>query len=481
MMVLVVALATSLSGMVPPAAAAADSIYPMVFPLAGPNSYTDTFGAPRSGGRTHAGIDILADKMVPVVAVASGTVGWMHDERGGKCCAMALNHDDGWTSWYIHLNNDTPGTDDGQGWGFAPGIESGVHVETGQLIGWVGDSGNAEWTVSHLHFELHRPDGSITNPYPSLLAASDPLLIDTPIERLAGLDRYRTAIAVSEAAFPAGADTVFIATGDNHPDALAGIAAAAHLNAPILLTNSGVLNTYTKGELSRLSPQEIVILGGPGAVAESVEAELAVYAPTVSRLAGPTRFETAVAITSGTFAPNVPVLYIVDGLDFPEAVISGPIASKQGGPVLLIRPDQIPAAVRSEITRLNPSSIVVVARNGVISGTVQTDLTSFAPITIISSEDRYEAAAALSNYAVNAPAPVVYVAVGNNYPDALTGGVIAALTGAPIMLVETDWIPEPVASELSRLEPERIVVLGGRGVVSTFVEAQLVGYLVPPE
>jgi hypothetical protein len=154
-----------------------EELYPLVFPVVGDNHYSDTWGAARSGGRTHQGVDILADKMVPVVAAASGTVGWMHNEQGGNCCAMALIHDDGWQSWYIHLNNDTPGTDDGQGYGFVDGLESGVHVDAGQLIGWVGDSGNAEATVSHLHFELHQPDGTPINPYPHVVEG---LLIDEP-------------------------------------------------------------------------------------------------------------------------------------------------------------------------------------------------------------------------------------------------------------------------------------------------------------
>ena len=148
----------------------ADVVYPIVFPVNGPNWYTDTWGAARSGGRTHEGTDIVAAKMTPVVAAASGTVGWV----SGNCCAMELVHDDGYRSRYIHLNNDSPGTDDGHGWGFAPGIESGVRVEAGQLIGYVGDSGNAEETVSHLHFELRDPSGTAFNSYASLLAAIPP-------------------------------------------------------------------------------------------------------------------------------------------------------------------------------------------------------------------------------------------------------------------------------------------------------------------
>ena len=173
--------------------ALADSPYPIVFPVAGENTYSDTFGDPRGAGRTHEGVDIMADKMTPVVAAASGTVGWMHDELGGDCCAMELVHDDGYKSVYIHLNNDTPGTDDGLGWGFAPGITTGTHVTAGQVIGYVGDSGNAEWTSPHLHFELRDPDGVAFDPYPSLLAAPtvNPLAADEMFfYRDDGLFRY---------------------------------------------------------------------------------------------------------------------------------------------------------------------------------------------------------------------------------------------------------------------------------------------------
>lgn len=154
-----------------PVPASAEWTYEMIFPLVPDPGYWDNFGDPRSNGRTHAGIDIMSPKMTPILAVADGTVGWMQNEQGGNCCSMELQHDDGYESWYIHMNNDTPGTDDGLGWGFAEGIEQGVHVRAGQLIGYVGDSGNAESSGSHLHFELHGPDGNVINPYPHLDAA----------------------------------------------------------------------------------------------------------------------------------------------------------------------------------------------------------------------------------------------------------------------------------------------------------------------
>ncbi|HEY5890103.1 MAG TPA: VCBS repeat domain-containing M23 family metallopeptidase, partial [Acidimicrobiia bacterium] len=173
--------------------ASASDPYEILFPVAGENSYSDTFGDPRPGGQTHEGVDILAEKMTPVVAAADGVVGWVHDEQGGDCCAMQLLHSDGYSSWYIHLNNDTPGTDDGLGWGFAPGVTTGVAVSAGQIIGYVGDSGNAEAAPSHLHFELRDPSGVAFDPYPSLLAARlvDPTAADEILfYRADGLFKY---------------------------------------------------------------------------------------------------------------------------------------------------------------------------------------------------------------------------------------------------------------------------------------------------
>jgi hypothetical protein len=174
----------------PATPAPAAEIYPIVFPVVGENHYTDTYDACRDGcARTHQATDIMAAKMTPVVAAADGTVTWM----SGTCCSMELTHDDGYQSWYIHINNDTPGTDDGQAWGFAPGIDEGVHVNAGELIGWVGDSGNAEHVGSHLHFQLHYPDGTRFNPYESLLAAThvNPIAADEIFfYRNDGLFRY---------------------------------------------------------------------------------------------------------------------------------------------------------------------------------------------------------------------------------------------------------------------------------------------------
>lgn len=148
---------------VAPAAAGAAAV-PILFPLENRVSFTDTFGAPRSGGRTHAGNDLMAPKMTPILAVVDGKVDWLN--LTGKLSSynnlpyynILLRGDDGNDYFYIHINNDTPGTDDGQGgvqYAYAPGLTNGTRVHRGDVIGYVGDSGNAEDVGSHLHFEIH--------------------------------------------------------------------------------------------------------------------------------------------------------------------------------------------------------------------------------------------------------------------------------------------------------------------------------------
>jgi hypothetical protein len=118
---------------------------------------------------------------MPVLAVADGVVLTLKQEVGTEeCCYVALRHEDGWQSYYVHLNNDTWGTDDGQGIGVRPDLVEGTEVAAGEVIGWVGDSGNAEETVVHLHFELRNPEGVAVDPQASLVAAEKAALLPDP-------------------------------------------------------------------------------------------------------------------------------------------------------------------------------------------------------------------------------------------------------------------------------------------------------------
>ena len=143
--------------------------YRMTLPLAGRLDVLSVFGAERDGGeRDHKGIDLAAPRLTPVLAINDGVV----TRINRSSVSVFLRHDDGWSSWYLHLNNDTYLTDDGLGRGVAPGLEVGDRVVAGQVIGWVGDSGNAETTPPHLHFELRTPWGEPIDPLNSLRGAA---------------------------------------------------------------------------------------------------------------------------------------------------------------------------------------------------------------------------------------------------------------------------------------------------------------------
>ncbi len=154
----------------------------ITFPVAGSVSWTDTYGACRDGcTRRHEGQDLIGSKLQKLVACVDGTI--VSLKYGSTGNALYLRSDsDGWYYAYLHINNDSPGTDDGAnpyGWAFASGIAQGVRVRRGQHIAYLGDSGNAEATVPHLHFEIRKPapsvwDAQAVNPKYSLDAAKPP-------------------------------------------------------------------------------------------------------------------------------------------------------------------------------------------------------------------------------------------------------------------------------------------------------------------
>ena len=116
----------------------------------------------------------MAPKMTEVYVAADGVVSRVV-KRGRAGRYVVVAHADGWETYYMHLNNDLPGTNDGKAPWFitvADGIYEGAEVVAGQLLGWVGDSGNAEGGAAHTHFELHR-NGRAVNPYPYLIDARE--------------------------------------------------------------------------------------------------------------------------------------------------------------------------------------------------------------------------------------------------------------------------------------------------------------------
>jgi hypothetical protein len=170
----------------------------LVFPVVGPVTFTDDFGQPRPGG-THQANDLMADKRAPAVAVEPGTVKyWTTSANAG--CMLYLYGDSGTMYEYIHLNNDLTAANDNKGTctkGVAYAVTNGARVDTGQTIGYVGDSGDANGIHAHLHFEVHPRGKQAVDPYPFLKRAPHLLVAAPPAGRAFTLRLTGTVVSSS--------------------------------------------------------------------------------------------------------------------------------------------------------------------------------------------------------------------------------------------------------------------------------------------
>jgi len=216
------------------------------------------------------------------------------------------------------------------------------------------------------------------------------------------------------------------------------------------------------------SAQPIGAFGGPGGPPA-----------TVTRVAGPDRYATSAALSAATFPPGVPVAYVASGADFADALAVGPVAGRAGAPILTVPTDGIPASVAAELDRLHPGRIVVVGGTAAVSAAVEQALGEFTEggVTRIAGADRYATAAAVSAATFAPGVSELFLASGEDFPDALAAGPVAAAASAPILLTERSQVPAVTVAEVARLRPQLIVVLGGSSAITP---ASLNGKLGPP-
>jgi putative cell wall-binding protein len=298
----------------------------------------------------------------------------------------------------------------------------------------------------------------------------------TPVERLAGKDRYATAAAVVHR-FSPGTPVAYVASGLDFPDALAGAAAAGAQGSPVLLTSPRSLPAATQQALTYLKPAKIVVLGGTTSVSNSVLSALrSLTTGTVSRIGGANRFDTAAKVSASVAKRGVAVAYVASGGSFADALAGAALAGSQKAPVLLTSARSLPAATVTELKRLQPARIVVLGGEGVVSAGVATQLKSLTSgaVTRLAGSDRYATAAAVA--AAFGSARSAYVASGQSFPDALAGAALAATQGAPVLLVTSGSVPSATRNALHGMNPTQIVALGGTGPLSDTVASVLGAY-----
>jgi putative cell wall-binding protein len=414
--------------------------HPIVFPVIGKASYSDTFGAPRGTDRTHEGQDLMGTKLQPLVAAATGTISYITIPEASHGYSLRVTADDGWTYSYLHINNDTPGTDDGQAElsdVFAPGIEKGARVVAGQLVAFMGDSGNAESTAPHLHFEMRDASGVLVNAVASLdaaerlAAAYDPFAGLPDLPRMAGDDRVGTAIEASRAGWDT-AEAAVLASGDRYAEALPASVLAAAAGGPLLLANGEGLPAEVGDELQRLRVSRVTVIGSvPRAADDALEA----LGITVRRITGSDRNAVAAAIAREIGAAGK-VAVVVNGERFADGISASGLAAGRGWPILLASTSSVPRATTDALKALGVTRTYLVGGPLVLDDTVAQALPGAVRLA---GDDRYGTSVAAAEESLSLGGRSLehlYAATGTAYPDALAAGALAARTGGIVLLID---------------------------------------------
>ncbi len=193
-------------------------------------------------------------------------------------------------------------------------------------------------------------------------------------------------------------------------------------------------------------------------------------------VAGASRYETSAAIAA-EFQANVDCVYLASGANFPDALSAAPAAATCGGPLLLVEPNAVPAAIAAQLARLNPSSIHIAGGTGAVSNAVQTKVSQLVPgaaVSRLAGADRYATSRAIVGKAFGT-SEFVWIATGANFPDALSASNAAAAYGEPVLIVPgtAKSLDKATMATIAARNPAAVAIAGGTGVVSTGIENQL--------
>ncbi|KPU43440.1 N-acetylmuramoyl-L-alanine amidase LytC precursor [Oxobacter pfennigii] len=282
--------------------------------------------------------------------------------------------------------------------------------------------------------------------------------------RIAGNDRYQTAVEVSKQGWDKSSYAV-LATGEDFPDALCAAPLARILDAPILLTGKNVLEPKVSDELARLGAKDVYIIGGTGVISDDVKKQVELLGIKTERVSGSDRYQTSLEIAKRIQGSTEVV--IATGEDFPDALSIAPAAAIKTLPIILTPKDKVPDETMSYLSNSGFGKAYVVGGTGVINGSVMTQLARYNPERLWGN-DRYETNIAIINKFIgDFKWDKVYVATGSDFPDALSASALAPKTASPVLLTDRnpgsgtrDFILNSIPNE------NDVVVIGGEGVIS---------------
>lgn len=335
-------------------------------------------------------------------------------------------------------------------------------LTSGTILTRTGTMG--EWTRVRL-------DGAVFWVHSSYIAPNPGVAYTT--SRIAGATRFDTAVAVSQRTFPSGTGVVYLASGEDFPDALSAAAAAAANGASLLLTRAASLPAAVRAELVRLAPGRVVVVGGEGAIGQAVANEVAVALPAaqVSRVGGDDRYATSRLLAQASF-PTTAAAYVATGAGYADALAASSVAGAKGAPVILV--DGAAAAADADtvglMRTLGVTSVVIAGGTGVVAPGIENSLRS-AGMTVQrhGGPDRYTTSRLINAAAYPGAVAGALLATGSDFPDALTGAVMAGATKSPLLSVRTTCIPGASKDWLIARGVGTVTSIGGVGALTDAV------------
>ncbi|HAR85904.1 MAG TPA: hypothetical protein DCR69_09240 [Clostridium sp.] len=277
--------------------------------------------------------------------------------------------------------------------------------------------------------------------------------------RLYGSDRYGTSKAISSQF--SSSNVAIVVTGKDYPDALSATSLAKKYNAPIILTDPASLNSNAESELKRLKTTKVYIIGGVGAVSTNAEKSIKSLGISTERVWGDDRYTTAVEVAKKVGTNNG--IFVATGSNYADALSVGPIAANLGMPIVLVGKDSVSTNVNNLIKSNNITKSYVVGGTSVISNSVAN---KFPNATRIAGANRYATnSSIIKTFKASLDFSNAYVATGYNFPDALSGGALAALNSNPIVLTSAN-IEQETKDIIRNNDIEKITILGGTTVIS---------------
>lgn len=305
------------------------------------------------------------------------------------------------------------------------------------------------------------------------------------ITRICGVDRYQTAVKISQNGWKSGSDYAILASGEDYADALCATSLAKAKDAPIFLTKKNSLNEETLKELKRLGVKKLYIIGGYGSISEEIENKVKSVVKNTERLQGKDRYETSVKIAEKLGESNKVIL--TSGEGYADALSIAPVAAIKGIPVVLTKVRELPTSTKEYIKSIGATTTYVIGGTEAISDTVKNLVPS--PERIY-GQDRFETnSEIIKAFAIEFDFENAYVALGvgstgKEFADGLSASALSAKNRAPVIL--TGQTLNSVTRDLARekLYPTtNLTVLGGvKNISDTAVgEMKVTGEIIKTE